>query len=151
MALIYQGKGRVLVEEAVLHCAAIKSRQFAKMSAFEVFAEVNRWHLTRRPPFKNGFGYHGLFMPDGEFYPGRPYGMIGAHVAGHNSGTLGFLLIESREITEMGTFDDWFTEAQRRAVRRHLAQIDGLKRVRGHNYYAPKLCPGFRVNTEDWL
>lgn len=141
--------GRVPVREAVLHCADIKTGQFSGMGAFQVFATVNRWHVERG--FKNGFGYHGLFMPDGTFYAGRPFDMVGAHVYGHNIGTLGFLLIESSEITHVGDFSDWFTERQRVALRSKLAHIPGLKRVSGHSDYAARLCPGFKVQSDDWL
>lgn len=146
--MIYQGKARHPVREAILHCAAIKAGQFKGMTPFQVFAEINRWHRQRG--FK-GFGYHGFFMPDGSFHPGRPYEQIGAHVIGHNTGTLGFLLIESREITRVGQFEDWYTTDQRLSVAAHLREIDGLWKVSGHNDYAPKLCPGFRVHTRDWL
>ena len=95
--MIFQGNALYPVREAVLHCAAIKTGQFKGWSAFQVFSEINRWHIKRG--FKNGFGYHGLFMPDGSYYSGRPYTQIGAHVIDHNRGTLGFLMIESLEET----------------------------------------------------
>lgn len=145
------GGKSVPVREAVLHCAAIGTGQFSGMSAFQVFATINRWH--REPPksFKHGFGYHGLFMPDGTFYAGRPFNMVGAHVLGHNLGKLGFLMVESRNITRVGEFAEWFTEAQRSAVKAKLRTIPGLDLVSGHNDYAKRLCPGFRVNSGDWL
>lgn len=153
--MIYQGKARYPVREAVLHCAAIKTGQFAHMRAFQVFATINRWHVERG---WSGFGYHGLFMPDGEFFAGRPFDQIGAHVIDRNRGTLGFLMIESREIKEPEDqadypleFSSWFTMRQRLAVKAKLAQIGGLVRVSGHNDYAPKLCPGFKVQSADWL
>lgn len=147
--MYYHGKSRVPVREAVLHCAAIKKGQFDGKSPFEVFSTVNRWHVERG--FKNGFGYHGFFMPDGSYHRGRPYHQIGAHVLGHNTGTFGLLLIESEEIKRLGRFSDFFTEAQRHAVRRILRSIEGIEKVSGHNNYAGKLCPGFRVQTADWL
>ena len=146
--MIYHGSNRVPVREAVLHCAAIKSGQFDGMRAFQVFATINRWHKERG---FSGFGYHGLIMPDGHYYDGRPFDMVGAHVLGHNVGTLGFLLIESREVTRIGEFEDWFTPKQRLSVQARLRAIPGLLRVTGHNDYAPKLCPGFRVKSDDWL
>ena len=147
--MIFQGNARYPVHEAVLHCAAIKTGQFAHMRPFQVFATINRWHLER---FSFGFGYHGLFMPDGEFFAGRPYEMIGAHVIGHNRGTLGFLLIESREVTDISDNPlDWFKPFQLDCVGIALRKIDGLQKVSGHNDYAPKLCPGFKVQTHDWL
>lgn len=146
--MIFQGKARYPVREAVLHCAAIRTGQFEGMRPFQVFMTINRWHIERG--FKC-FGYHGLFMPDGMFYSGRPFDQIGAHVIGHNAGTLGFLLIESRKIDRHGKFDEWFTSSQRAALKLHLLGIDGLEKVSGHNDYAPKLCPGFKVKTEEWL
>ena len=136
------------VREAVLHCAAISTGLFDGMRAFQVFSLVNKWHKERG--FRC-FGYHGLFMPDGTFYEGRPFTEPGAHTRGHNAGTLGFLLIESRKIDRIGQFDDWFTEKQRLSVQARLRTIPGLLKVSGHNDYAAKLCPGFQVETRDWL
>ncbi len=147
--MILQGKSRVPVREVVLHCAAIPTGYFDGQRPFQVFATINRWHTERG--FTNGFGYHGLFMPDGQFYEGRPFTMIGAHVIGHNSGTLGFLLIESRKITQIGDFDDWFTRQQELSLKARLRVLPGIETVSGHNDYAPKLCPGFKVQTQDWL
>jgi hypothetical protein len=147
--MIYQGKARYPVDTAVIHCAAIPTGWAIGKTPFQVFAEINRWHRERG--FVNGFGYHGLIMPDGSTYPGRPYSMIGAHVIEANRGTLGFLLIESRKVERIGEFDDWFNPPQRRALLNLLAQIPGLRNVRGHNDYAPRLCPGFKVDPADWL
>lgn len=144
----HDGK-EVPVREAVLHCAAINTGQFAGWHPLQVFSEINRWHKERG--FVHGFGYHGLFMPDGVYYPGRPFEMIGAHVIGHNVGTLGFLLVESRKVDQIGQFEDWFTRKQALAVRAKLAAIPGLRKVSGHNDYASKLCPGFKVVSDGWV
>lgn len=146
--MILQGKARTPVREVVLHCAAIKTGQFAHMNPFQMFATVNRWHIERG--FKS-FGYHGLITPDGVWYRGRPFEQVGAHVIGHNSGTLGFLLIESRQITHVGTFSDWFTPAQDKCLRLLLDDLaaKGVDRITGHNDHAKKLCPGFRVS--EWF
>lgn len=144
----------VPVDLAVIHCAAVPRGFFAYKTALQVWSIINRWHLEGargRPPFKNGFGYHGLVMPDGEFMAGRPYSMTGAHVVGHNVGSLGFLLIETAKIDRMGEFADWFTDAQRDSLRAVIGSIPGIRRVAGHNDFAPKLCPGFKVQSEDWL
>lgn len=146
--MIFQGKPRYPVREAILHCASIRTGQFEGMRPFQVFMTINRWHVERG--FK-GFGYHGLFMPDGTFYGGRPFDQVGAHCIERNRGTLGFLLIESRKIDRIGEFEDWFTEAQRASVKHRLSLALGLEKVSGHNDYANRLCPGFKVNTRDWL
>lgn len=149
--MIYQGKARYLVNEVILHCPALTASQiarFAKMPGAKIRDEINLWHIQR------GFskiGYHGIFLPTGEFIQGRLFNEIGAHVIERNRGTLGFVMIESKEITRMGVFEDWFTERQRVAVRAKIKSLDGIKWVTGHNDYANKLCPGFKVKQGDWL
>ena len=147
--MILQGKNKTPVREVILHCAAIPSGYFNGQTAFQVWSAINRWHRERG--FTNGFGYHCLVMPDGKIQSGRPCEMIGAHVIGHNVWTLGVLMIESRKIDVMATFGAWFTEDQRRAVRSWIAAKPGIEKVSGHNDYAPKLCPGFKVRSDDWL
>lgn len=146
--MIYQGAARYPVKEVILHCAAIRTGQFDGMSPFQVFSIVNRWHVERG--FK-GFGYHGLIMPDGTFYEGRPFDRIGAHCIERNRGSLGFLLIESRKVEGITRFEDWFTRRQAIGLRAKLSTLDSIERVTGHNDYAAKLCPGFRVQTDDWI
>ncbi|MCB5410306.1 N-acetylmuramoyl-L-alanine amidase [Pseudogemmobacter faecipullorum] len=147
--MYFHGKNRVPVTEAILHCAAIPTGYFKGASPFEVFSKVNQWHTERG--FKNGFGYHALIMPSGVVYKGRPYDMIGAHTLGKNSGTIGILLIESVKIERIGQFYDYFTERQYGALRIFLRQFPGLTKVSGHNDYAKRLCPGFMVNSDEWL
>ncbi len=142
-------RGRVAVTEVILHCAAIQTGQFDGMSPWQVFSCVNRWHTERG--FKHGFGYHGLFMPNGAYFPGRPWDMIGAQTIGHNVGTIGLLLIESQKIDRVGEFSDWFTVAQERSLKAKIGSVPGINKVSGHNDYAPKLCPGFKVKSADWL
>lgn len=149
--MIKQGKAGYLVNEVILHCPALTTEQiarFAKMTGAQIRAEINSWHIQR------GFsriGYHGIFLPDGEFVQGRLFTEIGAHVIERNRGTLGFVMIESKMITKIGKFSDWFTESQRKAVKQKIKSIDGIKWVTGHNDYANKLCPGFKVVDSEWL
>lgn len=136
------------VHEAVLHCAAIKTGQFDGKSAEWMRDEIRRWHRQR------GFvtiGYHFLIAPGGSWIPCRPVSAVGAHVAGHNVGTIGILLIESREITRVASFETWFTPEQKEALRNLLRACPYITRVKGHNDYANKLCPGFRVDQRQFL
>ena len=149
MGIIQNGKYNV--NEVILHCAALNQaqlKQFSQMNAVQIKAEIDAWHRARK---FNGFGYHGLFMPSGQFLEGRPYTTQGAHVVERNRGSIGFLMIESQEILKMGKFEDFFTEMQRKAVQAKIKEIPGIKWVTGHNDYANKLCPGFKVKDEDWL
>lgn len=146
--MILQGKSRAPVREVILHCAAIKTGQFEGFTPFQAFSTVHRWHKERGFA---GFGYHGLIMPDGTFYRGRRYEQIGAHVIGRNLGTIGILLIENRQIDAIRMFEDYYTVAQARALKAVIASIGGIEKISGHNEYAPKLCPGFKVNQAHWL
>ena len=147
--MIRQGKAGHVVRKVVLHCAAINTGQFLGWSPDTVRDEITRWHRQR------GFsqiGYHGLIMPSGVYVRGRPFSTIGAHVIGHNAGSLGFLLVESRMITHIGAFDDWFTSAQDKVLRCILDDLrhsHGIREIVGHNDLAGRLCPGFRVS--EWL
>jgi hypothetical protein len=55
----------------------------------------------------------------------------------------------------VGRFEDYYTDAQRRALKAKIAEIAGmtdLRRVSGHNdWTTAKTCPGFKVRQEDWL
>lgn len=146
--MILQGKARTPVTGAVLHCAAVPTGWAAGRDAHDVRAIVDEWHRQRG---WRGIGYHAVFMPDGSSVVGRPWVQIGAHVEGHNTGTLGFLMVESRQIDRVGMFADWFTPEQGAAVRDVLRGVPGLVWVKGHNDFAPKLCPGFKVQSAEWL
>ena len=145
---IRQGKAGYLVNEVMLHCAGIKTGQFNGLKPISVWSVINRWHVERG---FSGFGYHGLFMPDGFFMTGRPFGKIGAGCIGKNQGVIHLLMIEKREIRRLGEFGDYFTQEQRAAVRSLIGALPGIEKVSGHNDYAAKLCPGFKVQSRDWL
>lgn len=145
---IYQGKARYPVNEVILHCAAVPGTWWKGKTAQQARDAIEAMHKAR------GFrtiGYHGLFMPDGEFIQGRQFNEIGAHVIERNRGTIGLLMIESQTITGITRFKDWFTEQQRLAVLAKIKSLPGIKWVTGHNDYAAKLCPGFKVEEKDWL
>ena len=80
---------------------------------------------------------------------GRPLAQVGAHVQGHNTGTIGISLLGGHGGSAKDKFSDHFTVMQRAAL---LKLIDGLetqyptiKKVSGHNQYAAKACPCFNV------
>lgn len=146
--MIYQGKSRHPVREVVLHCAGVPTGFFTGKGPQAVRDEIDGWHRARGWA---GIGYHALILPSGYVKQGRPWDRVGAHVAGHNTGKFGLLLIESVEVERIGQFAEWFTSAQRLAARQLIGGLGGIEKVSGHNDYARKLCPGFKVRSEDWL
>lgn len=133
----------------ILHCTATRPDFLeGHPTAFKV-AEVKRWHLA------NGWsdiGYHFLIDRDGTIAKGRPIEKDGAHVRGHNAGTIGISLFGGHGSSEKDAFADNFTPAQETALRgllRDMRAQYGDVPVTGHNQYAAKACPGFFVPA--WL
>jgi N-acetyl-anhydromuramyl-L-alanine amidase AmpD len=93
-------------------------------------------------------GYHWLIDFDGQRAAGRAETDVGAHVVDHNRGTIGICLIGGHGADADDTFAEHFTSAQARSLRALIADIRGrtqIATVTGHNTYAAKACPGFRV------
>ncbi len=91
-------------ERIVIHCSASPN---GKSYPIE---QMTKDHIAR------GFetiGYHFLIQPDGTAEVGRPLNMVGAHVEGHNTGSIGICMV--------GT--DKFTQAQWDALR---YKLDGV-------------------------
>jgi N-acetylmuramoyl-L-alanine amidase len=142
--------GNKIVDTIWLHCSATRVLWFADKSLADKVREITRWHVQERK--WNAIGYHWLIDRDGSVAPGRPETTAGAHVAGHNTGSIGICLIGGHGSNENDAFEKHFTPAQDRALRTLIDDIKSrtpIKRIRGHNEVAAKACPGFRVSR--WL
>lgn len=149
---IIQGVKKVLVTEAILHCAAVHSGWAFRRTNEEMLDDIRDWHV-KKPPAGRGWsdiGYHYVITPAGVVLQGRPFHIPGAGVIGRNYGFLQILMVESYRIDRIGKFSDFFTEAQKRSVR-WLVNLHQIKVVSGHNDWANKLCPGFKVRAQDFV
>lgn len=158
--MIYQGKARYPVHELILHTSATPGGWDDGKTDEEVLKAFWKWHVT-----DNGWrkiGYHRIIRPSGRILWDTNYlrsiTEIGAHVRERNRGTLGVCLIPERTVPNVmrknARFEDYYTEAQRVTVMDYVddvAALTDLKWVTGHNDYAPKSCPGFKVHARDWL
>lgn len=145
--MIYQGSARYPVTEIILHCADTRPDWMAGRSIAEKVAEIRRWHVQQRG--WRDIGYHWVIDRDGKVALGRKETEIGAHVEGHNRGTIGICLLGGYGASADDPFEKNFTFAQRGAVLNLLDEIKGraaIRRVSGHNDYAAKACPGFGIN-----
>ena len=109
-------------------------------------SEIRSWHVEQRG--WRDIGYHWVIDRDGAVAPGRTEIEIGAHVEGHNRGTLGICLLGGYGASSDDLFAKNFTAAQAAVVKRLIAEIKGrtaIRKVSGHNDYASKACPGVRV------
>lgn len=150
--MIYQGRKKYPVTEVILHTSATPGSWQRGKTANEMRDEITRWHVEGNR--WRDIGYHRVVAPDGSIATGRSLWEIGAHVGGHNSGTVGICMIPVNTVTKIGVVEDWYTTAQVYSVKmylRELMKLTNITKVSGHNDYANKLCPGFRVRTEDWI
>ena len=137
------------INEIIVHCTATQADWMKGHPTGSKVEEVRKWHKARG--WKD-IGYHFLIDRDGTVMAGRPLEQTGAHVAGHNTGTIGISLFGGFGSSADDKFEDNFTPQQDFALRK---LIDDLKdrfpitKVTGHNEYAAKACPGFRVGK--WL
>ena len=139
------------IDEIIIHCTATTPNWWADKSAQEKVDEVRRWHTTS-PRNWSDIGYHYLIDQSGQVVEGRPIERIGAHVKGHNTGTIGISLFGGHGSSASDNFSDHFTKEQDDALRRVLADLQGrfpIKKISGHNQYDIKACPGFSVPS--WL
>lgn len=111
-------------------------------------AEIDRMHRAR------GFasmGYHYVIRRDGRVEKGRLDHVQGAHVSGHNSGSIGICSVGGVErATGPNVGIDNRTEAQKAAtvalLRDLLARHPGAAPV-GHRDLGATQCPGFDIGA----
>jgi N-acetylmuramoyl-L-alanine amidase len=142
--------GNTPVDTIFVHCAATRPAWMEGFPLSAKVAEIRRWHVQDRK--WRDIGYHWIIDRDGQMAPGRPETTVGAHVANHNTGSIGICLIGGHGSNADDAFTDHFTPAQDRALRQLIADIRSrtpIKAVRGHNEVAAKACPGFSVAK--WL
>jgi hypothetical protein len=128
------------INELIWHCTATPEGR--EVSA----AEIDRWHKQRG---WSGIGYHKVVHLDGSVSEGRPESKIGAHVAGRNTGTLGYVYVGG--VDKAMKPKDTRTAAQKATMLRLTKEAIskyGLKLVSGHHDYAAKACPSFPARKE---
>lgn len=138
------------VSRLVVHCAATQIGEDDHVDA----AEIRRWHLAKG---WSDIGYHYVIKRDGTVEIGRPIDQVGAHVRGHNTGSIGICLIGGYNADGLpsGPIDGLYTDAQMTALDKLLRDLRGYwphARVMGHRDHpgTNKACPVFSV-LDWWL
>lgn len=129
------------ITEIIIHCSA------TPQGVDYTVADIDRWHRQRG---FNKIGYHYVIYRDGSIHPGRPVEEIGAHCRGHNANSIGVCYIGG---LDADTFEptDTRTPQQRQALRELVSKLKEQypeATVHGHNEFADKACPCFRVSTD---
>jgi len=135
-----------MISEIIIHCSATRPDWMAGKSLQAKVGEIRKWHKERG---FNDIGYHWIIDRDGQVASGRPEGQAGAHTAGRNTGTIGICLIGGFGSNATDPFSANYTSEQDDALRSLIEAIQErhptATKVSGHNDYAPKACPGFKV------
>ena len=138
------------IDEIIIHCTATRPDWWQNKSAQAKVKEVTKWHLDKA---WSDCGYHYLIDRDGTVVTGRPLDRTGAHVKGHNTGTIGIALFGGFGGSAGDSFADHFTQEQEDALRGLIADLQvehtDIRKISGHNQYAAKACPCFSVPA--WL
>lgn len=135
-------KGRA-IDLVVIHCADTPSTMDIGV------AEIRKWHTEERG--WSDIGYHWVIRRDGTLEQGRDEAVAGAHVAGHNSRSIGVCMIGGKGAGGIASAN--FTPAQWHrldTLLRELAERYPNAEVLGHRDLDPKkACPAFDVRR--WL
>lgn len=139
------------INEIIIHCTATRPDWNATQSTHEKVQEVRNWHLSKG---WSDVGYHYLVDRDGTVVEGRPVEKTGAHVKGHNTGTIGVALFGGHGSAATDQFSDHYTQEQADALNHLLVELQqrfpSINKVSGHNDYTnAKACPGFKVKP--WM
>jgi N-acetylmuramoyl-L-alanine amidase len=128
------------INKIVVHCTATPEGRPVSVE------EIDSWHKQRG---WTQIGYHYVVQLDGTINQGRPLNISGAHVKGHNKGSIG--------ITYVGGCDADMNPKDTRTD----AQIDSLEyligflcasypgsEVYGHRDFSTKACPSYDAKEE---
>ena len=133
------------LDKIILHCSATREGQHITVET------MRQWHLKRG--WKD-IGYHYVIYIDGSVHKGRPIEQVGAHTSGQNTGSIGICYVGGVE-KDGKTPKDTMTELQETAMVnliKALREEHGDMTLHGHNEFAAKACPSFKVYEKyDWL
>tara|TARA_R110000787_G_scaffold28297_4_gene77374 strand:- start:1640 stop:2308 length:669 start_codon:yes stop_codon:yes gene_type:complete len=139
------------INEIIIHCADTRPDWKSGKPVGAKVDEIRRWHVE-----ENNFsdiGYHYCIDRDGVVATARPVSRIGAHVRGHNKGSIGVVLLGGYGGNENDSFNDNFSEEQDIALRKLIkglrSKYKTISKVSGHNEYSSKACPCF--NVSQWM
>jgi N-acetyl-anhydromuramyl-L-alanine amidase AmpD len=129
----------------VVHCSATPASRDIGV------AEIRAWHKAKRPPWKD-VGYHYVIRRDGTVEKGRADTVMGAHVVGHNDGSLGICLVGG--VKPDNTAETNFTAQQYESLHQLLTNLSGRypkARVCGHRDLSPDRNGDGKVAPGEWV
>lgn len=129
------------INKIILHCSATREGQ-------DISTETIRgWHVNERG--WSDIGYHYVVLLDGTVDKARPVERQGAHVRGHNKGSIGICYIGGCD-ADMNP-KDTRTDLQKESLTELISYLmDSYEdaTLHGHNEFSSKACPSFDVKQE---
>lgn len=135
---------RTRTKHIVVHCSATRPSQ--DIGA----AEIRKWHKAQG---WEDIGYHYVIRRDGKVERGRALDAVGAHVAGHNSTTVGVCMVGGVDQKDFTKPVNNFTKPQWAALKQVCADLVARypdATILGHRDFpkVAKACPCF--DARDW-
>lgn len=143
-------KSKRVITDIVVHCTA--SREGQAMTVDQIRAEHKR----------NGWsdiGYHYVIGLNGELWNGRDVDLVGAHVSGHNSHSIGIAYVGGLENNPGVPYNrlkakDTRTDEQKAALLSLLTDLRKLypkAKISGHRDFSPDKNGNGIVEPSEWL
>jgi peptidoglycan recognition protein len=107
---------------------------------------IEQWHAEQLTPTQPRIGYHWIVVDQtGDIWEGLGWDRIGAHVAGHNTASLGILLLGLDGRESGGHPHTW--QAVRRIIRQGISRgsLTPDPELAPHHRYVATTCPGNKV------
>ena len=130
------------IKRIILHCSATPEGRDIDA------ATIKDWHVNG-----NGWsdiGYHYVIKLDGDIETGRQLDRVGAHTKCHNKDSIGICYIGGMD-ADMNP-KDTMNEVQESAMKELIYSLrmvwDKPLTLHGHNEYASKACPSFKVSEK---
>ena len=138
---------RTQTKYIVIHCSA--TRPSSNITA----QTIREWHIAKGWA---DIGYHFVVRRDGVIEAGRHPDDIGAHVAGHNTDSIGVCMVGG--LDELGnSFDnrpDLFTILQWQSAKFLVSTLRRMypnAQVLGHRDLSPDLNNDGKIQPQEWL
>jgi N-acetylmuramoyl-L-alanine amidase len=129
------------INKIILHCSATREGQDVSTET------IKGWHVNERG--WSDIGYHYVVLLDGTVDKARPVERQGAHVRGHNKGSIGICYIGGCD-ADMNP-KDTRTDLQKDSLTELISYLmDSYEdaTLHGHNEFSSKACPSFNVEEE---
>lgn len=137
-------KSKRTITDIVVHCTA--SRENVKMTV----DQIRRIHMRERG--WSDIGYHYVVTLDGEVEFGRDVNLIGAHVSGYNSHSIGVVYVGG--LDRDGKPKDTRNELQKNALLNLLIDLKKLypgAKISGHRDFSPDKNHNGIIEPHEWI